>query len=60
MRLTPPTKYTFYSSIVLAVFALVLYLGSTFGVVEHGVHFAFWLAIVAWLWMAVGTAARGV
>ena len=40
--------------------ALILYLGSMFGVVEHGLHFAFWLAIVGWLWMAVGTAARGV
>ena len=60
MRLTPPTKYAFYSSIVLAVFAFVLYFGGAFGFVDDGLHVAFWLVIAAWLWLAVGAAARGV
>ncbi len=60
MRLTPPTKYAFYSSIVLAVFALVLYVGGTFGFIEYGLHVAFWCAVAAWLWLVAGAAARGV
>jgi hypothetical protein len=60
MRLTPPTKYAFYSSIVLAVFAVVLYFAATLGLAENGFHFAFWIAIVAWLWLLVGVAAKNV
>jgi hypothetical protein len=60
MRLTPPTKYAFYSSMVLAVFALALYFAGAFGVVENTLHFAFWIAIAAWLWLLAGVAAKGV
>ena len=60
LRLTPSTKYAFYSSIVLAVFALVLYVGGALGFIEDGLHFALWLAIAAWLWLAAGAVARGV
>jgi hypothetical protein len=60
MRLTPPTKYAFYSSIVLAAFALALYFAGAFGLVENALHFAFWLAIAAWLWLTAGVAAKGV
>ena len=57
MRLTPPTKYVFYSSVVFGVSALVLYF---VGVIEYTLHFAFWIAIVAWLSMTAGVAAKGV
>jgi hypothetical protein len=60
MRLTPPTKYAFYSSIVLAAIAIALYFAGTLGLVENALHFAFWLAIVAWLWLVAGAAAKGV
>jgi hypothetical protein len=60
MRLTPPTKYVFFSSAVLALAALVLYFLDVFGMVEGVFHFAFWVAIVAWLAMTTGVAAKGV
>ena len=60
LRLTPPTKYAFYSSIVMAVLACVFYLASVFGGLADGFHFAFWIAIAAWLLLAVGVAARGI
>ncbi len=60
LRLTPPTKYAFYSSIVMAAFACVFYLASVFGVLADGLHFAFWIAIAAWLLLAVGVAAKGI
>jgi hypothetical protein len=60
MRLTPPTNYAFYSSIVLAVFALALYFAGAVGLVENTLHFAFWIAIAAWLWLFAGVVARGV
>jgi hypothetical protein len=60
MRLTPPTKYTFFSSVVLGLAALVIYLLSVFSIVEGAFHFAFWVAIAAWLAMTAGVAARGV
>ncbi|HUU25312.1 MAG TPA: hypothetical protein VMW68_07075 [Methyloceanibacter sp.] len=60
MRLTPPTKYVFYSSIVLALAAFVLYLLGVFGGVDGASHFAFWGAMAAWLAMTVGVAAKGV
>ena len=60
MRLTPPTQYVFYSSFVLAGAALVLYVLGVLGVVDGAFHFAFWAAIVAWLALTVGVAAKGV
>ena len=60
MRRTPPTKYVFFSSVVLALAALAIYFLGVFGVVEDTFHFAFWVAIVAWLAMTAGVAARGV
>lgn len=60
MRLTPPTKYVFLSSVVLALAALVLYFLGVFDLVEGAVHFAFWVAFVAWLAMTAGVMAKGV
>ena len=60
MRLTPPTKYVFYSSVVFGVSALVLYFVGVIGVIEYTLHFAFWIAIVAWLSMTAGVVAKGV
>jgi hypothetical protein len=60
MRLTPPTRYVFFSSVVLALAALALYVLGLFGLVEDASHFAFWVAIVAWLAMTAGVAAKGV
>lgn len=60
MRRTPPTRYVFFSSVVLALAALAIYFLGVFGVVEDTFHFAFWVAIVAWLAMTAGVAARGV
>jgi len=42
------------------VWALVLYFVGVIGVVENTFHFAFWIAIVAWLSMTAGVAAKGV
>ena len=60
MRLTPPTKYVFFSSVVLALAALAFYFLGVFGVVEDSLHAAFWIAIVAWLAMTVGVAFKGI
>jgi hypothetical membrane protein len=60
MRLTPPTRYVFFSSTVLAVAALALYVVGVFDVVDGALHFAFWVAFVAWLAMTAGVAAKGV
>ncbi|WP_141700509.1 hypothetical protein [Methyloceanibacter superfactus] len=60
MRLTPPTRYVFFSSVVLAVAALVLYVLGLFQVIDGAAHFAFWVAFVAWLAMTAGVAAKGV
>ena len=60
MRLTPPTKYVFLSSVVLGVAALVLYALGVFGAVDGALHFAFWSAVVAWVALVAGVAAKGV
>ena len=60
MRLTPPTNYVFFSSIVLALAALVLYFFDVLGVVEGTLQFAFWVAIMAWLAITAGVVAKGV
>ena len=60
MRLTPPTRYVFYSSLVLAAAAVVLYVLGVLGLLGGASHFAFWVAMVAWLALTVGVAAKGV
>jgi len=60
IRLTPPTKYAFYSSIVFAALAFIFYLGGALGLLADGLHFALWIAIVAWVLLAAGCALRGV
>ncbi|MGK2921943.1 MAG: hypothetical protein ACSLE4_04025 [Methyloceanibacter sp.] len=60
MRLTPPTRYVFHSSVVLGVAAIVLYGLGVLGLMDGALHFAFWAAIVAWLALIAGAAAKGV
>lgn len=60
MRLTPPTRYVFFSSVVLALAALALYVLGLFDMVDGAAHFAFWVAFAAWLAMTAGVAAKGV
>ena len=60
MRRTPPTRYTFFSSFVLGLAALAIYLLGVFGIVEGVFHFAFWVAIAAWVLVMAGVAAKGV
>ncbi|MGH6737337.1 MAG: hypothetical protein ACRECX_14865 [Methyloceanibacter sp.] len=64
LRLTPPTKYVFYASILLAAGAFVLYLLGVLGAIEGGFaaigHFAFWIAMFGWGLLAAGVAMKGV
>jgi ABC-type transport system involved in cytochrome c biogenesis permease subunit len=60
MRLTSPTKPIFYLSVVLGVWALVIYFVSMIGVIEGSFHAAFWIAIAAWLAMTVGVVFKGI
>jgi len=60
MRLTPPTKYVYFSSVVLVLAALALYLLEALGLIENVLHFAFWTVIAGWLAMTVGVASKGV
>lgn len=60
MRRTPPTRYVFFSSVVLVVAAVAFYVIGILGVVDGASHFAFWTAIVAWLAMTAGVVGRGV
>ncbi len=60
LRVNPPTKYAFYSSIVMAAFACVFYFAAVLGVLADGLHFALWIAIAAWVLLAAGCALRGV
>jgi hypothetical protein len=55
-----PTKYTFFSSVVLGLSAIVIYFLDMFGAVEGLFHFAFWVAIAAWVAVMAGVAAKGV
>lgn len=60
MRLTPPTRYVFFSSVVLAIAALAFYVLDLLAAFEGAMHFAFWAAFVAWLALMAGAAAKGV
>ena len=60
MRLSPPAKNVFYFSMLMALAALVLYVLDGFGVIGGTLHYAFWLAIVAWAALTGGVAAKGI
>jgi len=64
VQLTPPTKNTFYVSIFLGLVAFILYLLGVFGAIEGGFdaisHYAFWAALLGWLAMGIGVAAKGI
>jgi len=64
MQLTPPTQNTFYVSVFLGLAGLILYLLGVFGVIEGGfqaiAHYAFWAALLGWLAMTIGVAAKGI
>lgn len=61
MRLNPPTIIIFLISLVLALLALFVKLGSTYGVPVPMLfpNQAFWLAIIAYLTLMVGSVVRG-
>ncbi len=64
MQLTPPTNNIFYVSLVLGLAGFILYLLGVFGVIEGGFdaisHYAFWAALLGWLAMTIGVAAKGI
>lgn len=64
MQLTPPTKNMFYVSLFLGLVGLILYLLGTFSVIKDGfqaiAHYAFWAALLGWLAMTIGVAAKGI
>ncbi len=61
MRLNPPTIIIFLISLVLALLALFVKLGATYGVPVPTLfpNQAFWLAIIAYLTLMVGSVVRG-
>ncbi len=56
MNLSPPTTAVFVISLILAVLAII----STFVVIPLVSGHAFWVAIVAYVILAVGNVFRGV
>jgi len=54
----------FYVSVLLGLAGLILYLLGVSGVIEGGfeaiAHYAFWAALLGWLAMTVGVAAKGI
>jgi hypothetical protein len=56
MRLSAPTQVIFLISLALAVFALISFFVRIPNVTPH----AFWIAIIAYVVLAVGCALRGV
>ena len=56
MRLSAPTQLIFLVSLALAIFALIAFLVRIPNVSPH----AFWIAIIAYVVLAVGCALRGV
>lgn len=64
LRLTPPTRNLFYLSTLIVVIAVVLYVFASFGLIIGGLsivaHYAFWIAIIGWVLLAVGVAMKGV
>ena len=55
MRLTPPKKWVFWASAILAVLALI----SVFVTIPFVSANAFWVAFVGWLLLAAGNALKG-
>lgn len=55
MRLTPPKKWVFWVSALLAVLGLV----GTFVTLPFVSGFAFWFAFVGWLVLALGNTLKG-
>ncbi len=55
MRLTPPTKNVFYVSVLLAVLGILGFLG----VVDALSGYAFWLAFVGYVLLALGNTLKG-
>ena len=53
MRLTPPTKNVFYLSVILAVVGLVFFF------VPAVAGYAFWVALIAYVLLALGVALKG-
>jgi hypothetical protein len=56
VRLSAPTQGTFLVSLVIAIFALIAFLVKIPNVSPH----AFWIAIIAYVVLAVGCALKGV
>jgi len=56
MNLSPPTTAVFMVSLILAVFAVI----STFVAIPLISAHAFWVAIVAYIILAVGNVFRGI
>ena len=63
LQLTPPKKNSFAFSVILAALAVLLYLLGVFGVFEGGfmavAHYAFWIAFLGWVIMALAVASKG-
>lgn len=56
VRLSAPKEFTFLVSLVIAIFALIAFLVKIPNVSPH----AFWIAIIAYVVLAVGCALKGV
>lgn len=63
LQLTPPTRNNFILSVILAGVAVLLYLLGVLGVFEGGfmavAHYAFWVAFIGWVIMAIAVASKG-
>ena len=55
MRLTPPKKWVFWASVILAVVGLVGYLIT----IPFISGFAFWFVLVGYVLLAAGNALKG-
>jgi hypothetical protein len=56
MKLTPPTQITFWISVVLGLLGLL----GNLGVIAALAPFAFWLAFVGLLLLALGLLVKGI
>jgi hypothetical protein len=64
MRLTPPKKTVFWTSVAIAVIAFLLYVLNLLGVLPEGYagwldHLLFWLPTVSFVLLALGNALKG-
>jgi hypothetical protein len=64
LQLTPPKKTIFQLSVFLGLLGLVVYFLGLFDLIGEGsmgvYHFAFWAALLGWVVMTIGVAAKGV